>query len=174
LQLGVSTGTGSGQINKAVICGIYNKSVGATNGYAIIDSADTLGMATRVVSTAWTPVLTFGAGGTTGITYTTQTGTYARVDGVVTFTMNIVLSSKGSSTGAATITGLPVAAGAVTALSIRYSLFTGTADHDPYATVSGSTISLWEVNQSGGAEVAVTDTAFANTTSFTISGSYLV
>ena len=54
----------------------------------------------------WTPALAFG-GGTTGITYAGQGGYYTKVGRVVTLTGGINLSSKGSATGAATITGLP-------------------------------------------------------------------
>ena len=57
---------------------------------------------------AWTPALNFG-GATTGITYTTQTGTYTRNGDVYTAEANVVLSSKGSATGSATVTGLPSA-----------------------------------------------------------------
>lgn len=54
----------------------------------------------------WTPVVNFG-GATTGITYTTQLGTYTKIGRVVIAHINIVLSSKGSATGNATITGVP-------------------------------------------------------------------
>jgi hypothetical protein len=56
--------------------------------------------------TAWNPVLAFG-GASTGITYTVQTSSYVRIGRVVYCTVGIALSSKGSATGAATITGLP-------------------------------------------------------------------
>lgn len=57
----------------------------------------------------WTPVLNFG-GATTGITYGTQIGRYVRIGNRVSVYLRIVLTSKGSATGAATITGLPFAA----------------------------------------------------------------
>jgi hypothetical protein len=59
----------------------------------------------------WTPVLAFG-GGTTGITYTSRDATYTKVGRLVRITCKIVLSNKGSSTGDATITGLPFSSGA--------------------------------------------------------------
>lgn len=58
----------------------------------------------------WTPALAFG-GGSTGITYTTQSGRYIKIGSVVTVWCDILLSSKGSSTGSATVTGLPFANG---------------------------------------------------------------
>jgi hypothetical protein len=54
----------------------------------------------------WTPVLSFG-GASTGITYTTQTGRYTKVGRAVTLEMEINLSSRGSATGAALISGFP-------------------------------------------------------------------
>lgn len=54
----------------------------------------------------WTPALTFG-GASTGITYTTQHGLYTRVGDLVFLECDIRLSSKGSATGNAVITGLP-------------------------------------------------------------------
>lgn len=54
----------------------------------------------------WTPTLSFG-GGTTGITYGTQTGVYARLGDIIYCSFSIVLTNKGSSTGTATIGTLP-------------------------------------------------------------------
>jgi len=55
---------------------------------------------------AWTPGISFG-GGTTGITYALQTGKYTKIGRLVVCTGYFTLSSKGSSTGNAKITGLP-------------------------------------------------------------------
>jgi hypothetical protein len=54
----------------------------------------------------WSPILQFG-GGSTGITYATQTGRYTKIGNRVFLTAQIMLSAKGSPTGNATITGLP-------------------------------------------------------------------
>lgn len=54
----------------------------------------------------WTPGLSFG-GGTTGITYAGQSGHYTKIGNKVTAWFYIELSNKGSSTGAALLTGLP-------------------------------------------------------------------
>jgi hypothetical protein len=56
----------------------------------------------------WTPSLEFG-GASTGITYISgyQNGLYTKVGNIVTLTGVIYLSSKGSSTGTATISGIP-------------------------------------------------------------------
>ena len=71
----------------------------------------------------WTPVLVFGSG-STGITYSTQQGTYTKVGRTVTIRFEISLSSKGSSTGEASITGLPFAAANLNSMAVYlYSNF---------------------------------------------------
>jgi len=61
---------------------------------------------TYAAPTSWTPVLKFG-GGTSGVTYGTQTGSYTKIGKLVLAEFEITLTSKGVSTGGATITGLP-------------------------------------------------------------------
>lgn len=56
----------------------------------------------------FTPVLSFG-GASTGITYSTQAGSYTKIGKLVAATFRITLTSKGSSTGAAAVAGLPAA-----------------------------------------------------------------
>jgi hypothetical protein len=53
----------------------------------------------------WTPTLTFG-GGNTGLA-ATQLGLYTKIGRQVSFVLYVALSAKGSSSGGATITGLP-------------------------------------------------------------------
>lgn len=54
----------------------------------------------------WTPGISFG-GGSTGITYTFQSGTYVKSGRSVYYCYSFATSSKGSSTGNAKITGCP-------------------------------------------------------------------
>jgi hypothetical protein len=71
----------------------------------------------------WTPVLVFGVG-STGITYGTQQGRYTKVGRTVTIRFEIALTSKGSSTGEASITGLPFAAANLNSMAVYlYSNF---------------------------------------------------
>ncbi len=58
----------------------------------------------------WTPSLEFG-GANTGMTQATQSGSYTRIGRLVFVSFNLILSAKGSSTGTATIAGLPFAVG---------------------------------------------------------------
>lgn len=55
---------------------------------------------------AFTPELQFG-GASTGITYSAQTGKYTRVGNVIHWAITLDLTSKGTATGNATISGLP-------------------------------------------------------------------
>ena len=70
---------------------------GATTGSEVLDHYE---------EGDWTPVIAFG-GGSSGISYTARDGAYTRIGRQVTITFMVDLSSKGSSTGNATITGLP-------------------------------------------------------------------
>lgn len=54
----------------------------------------------------WTPAAAFG-GAATGITYGLQEGSYTKIGRLVYIRGRVTLTSKGSSTGAMTITGLP-------------------------------------------------------------------
>ena len=109
----------------------------------------------------WTPVLRFG-GGSTGITYTTQQGRYTRIGRTVTIRFEITLSSKGSSTGEADITGLPYNAANLNAFSVYlYSNFNATYKVG-IAYLNAGTIN--EIAANGTA--AFSDTQFTNTSRF--------
>ncbi len=79
----------------------------------------------------WSPGILFG-GAAVSVAYTTQLGRYTKVGRLVTATGNLTLSSKGTSTGAAQIGGLPFTAandgiyGAIaTGVAIAMSSVTG-------------------------------------------------
>jgi hypothetical protein len=106
------------------------------NGTNLYAAGDPFVPATSVTAgsawTSFTPTLRFG-GGSTGITYTTQLGRYTRVGNLVAFNIVLILTSKGSSTGSATIAGLPVSASGtangfqVGYVRINFGTFTGTS-----------------------------------------------
>lgn len=54
----------------------------------------------------WTPAVQFG-GAAVGLTYTSRTGFYTKIGNLVNIQFDLLMSAKGSSTGTATITGLP-------------------------------------------------------------------
>lgn len=112
-------------------------------------------------SGSWTPVLAFG-GASVGITYGTQTGTWTRTGNAVTVEMRVTLTANGSSTGNATITGLPFTAAANPPCIIDCATgmvgLTGT----PLAAVSTTTLNLLQTTATGRApltEAEISDTA---------------
>lgn len=125
-------------------------------------------------ASTFVPVLSFG-GASVGITYGTQSGAYYRIGNLVLFTVHIVLTSKGSSTGSAAITGLPVAASG--GWIVNYTVSGGgTLKNVPQAnlnagTSGASTIYLASVDGTGGFS-ALADTNFSNITNIYVSGSY--
>jgi hypothetical protein len=131
----------------------------------------TAGEQTYVEGT-FTPALAFG-GASTGITYSTQTGTYTRIGRTVYVEISITLSSKGSATGNATITGLPLTAAATLPLGIETSAMTaGVGDTHVTCLTSATTTSLLLRDVAGGSASSMTDVDFTNTSVLRIAGVY--
>lgn len=118
------------------------------------------------VTGSWTPGISFG-GGTTGVTYTLQTGTYQQIGNIVHSSFVLVLSSKGSSTGNAAITGLPVAAlNLLDYNAIRMDGVTLTAGYTYLmAQPNGSILNLLQIG-SIVSQTSLTDVNVANTSVF--------
>lgn len=163
--------TGDLLVNTTTDDGVNKLQVnGGIKGTGINFGGTTLG---TYVEGTWTPTLTFG-GGSTGITYGTQTGRYVQIGKQVTAQFAVTLTSKGSSTGTATISGLPIAnnssvnAGAIIGSAINVTL-TGSPDGSvvPGATV----ITLQQWGTGGTAPLA--DTNLSNTTAMTGTVSYI-
>ena len=112
----------------------------------------------------WTPALAFG-GASTGITYNAQAGTYTRIGRLVHCFARLSLSSKGSASGSATITGLPFTSasgdasnGGVMTPSL-YSNMASLTGLSGYVGASSTTINL--------GNDGATDTNGINATNFT-------
>jgi len=82
--------------------------LGNVSGSSAVPSALTATQVSTMLSTtgSWTPGIAFG-GAAVGVTYSLQFGHYVRVGNLVTASCHFTLTSKGTSTGNATITGLP-------------------------------------------------------------------
>ena len=78
--------------------------------YLGVNSATAANLLNDYEEGTFTPVLKFG-GGSTGITYGQQFGSYTKIGNVVHIKMRMLLTSKGSDTGDARVTGLPFAPG---------------------------------------------------------------
>lgn len=79
----------------------------SSTGFAVRSATDTWIQVAYVAPTSWTPGIAFG-GGSTGVTYAGQIGNYFRIGDEVIAYFYLELTSNGTSTGAVTITGLPV------------------------------------------------------------------
>lgn len=124
----------------------------------------------------FTPGIAFG-GGTTGITYSEQSGTYWVVGAIVFVKIQVTLTNKGSSTGNAAITGLPFTS-ANDAFKITVPISANTVTYNASYTwctanvgANGTTINLIQ-NGSGQTNTALTNTNFANTSQILIGGFY--
>jgi hypothetical protein len=108
----------------------------------------------------WTPILSF-AGGTTGISYGQQSGTYTKIGNIVCANFTIVLNSKGSSSGAAVVSALPYAVEFANHAFFIYSdRVTTTGGVVAGYISSGTSIAVY--NQVSGGNSQLTNTAFAN------------
>jgi hypothetical protein len=125
-------------------------------------------------SAAITPGISFG-GGTTGITYSLQTGSRSYVGGWVIVSGIIELSSKGISTGDALITGLPVAArnnnDSFAAASLRLVNVSFTGQYAGVVNINTTTITLRQSTEAGVAS-ALTDANFANNSQIVFQATY--
>ena len=127
--------------------------------------------------TLFTPILDFG-GGTTGITYATQTGAYVKIGAMVFFNVAIILTNKGSSTGICNIHNLPFAINAAWATSseglcscLTGLVTVGSGGVAAFLQPSTTALSIVKI-VSAGSEVAVTDADCVNTSSFFACGFY--
>jgi hypothetical protein len=124
----------------------------------------------------WTIGLTFG-GGNTGLTTALNTGRYTKIGRQVTVCGRLELSNKGSSTGAAVITGLPFAVGygndSQQAASFRFNGVSYVGAFQGYGPVTTTTINLEQISTAG-APSDITDSNFSNATSIQISLTYTV
>lgn len=131
---------------------------------------------TYVTSGTFTPVLAFG-GASVGIIYSRQLGYYTQIGPLIHIDLDIVLTSKGSSVGAATISGLP----AISRVGPNHQMFMLGSDYLSFAASeipkpripSGSSIINLVATKSNNLTTILANTDFANNTIIEISGSYL-
>tara|TARA_Y100001973_G_scaffold12441_3_gene17281 strand:+ start:5604 stop:7364 length:1761 start_codon:yes stop_codon:yes gene_type:complete len=120
----------------------------------------------------FTPAIKFGSG-TTGITYHANTvGKYYRIGNTVFITANIKLTSKGSSSGNARVTGLPYSVNSGAELSgFVMPYWTFTSGSHTGLQGSGTEIALYDKADAGSVDY-ITDGDFADTTEFGFSGTF--
>jgi hypothetical protein len=124
----------------------------------------------------WTMGVSFG-GASVDVTTSSNAGTYTKIGRQVTVNGYLVLTSKGSSTGAARITGLPFTLGGsggnYGAASLYFDKITFTNQFSGYGVISTTTISLEESTILGVTSL-ITDADFANNSSIVLSLTYFV
>ena len=122
----------------------------------------------------WTPGISFG-GATTGITYAGQGGSYIKIGKLVHVSGYVGLSSNGSASGAARITGLPFAIAAGTgnyaAPSLRFTSVSFANQTQGYGEVSDTKIVLEEITEAG-TMTSLVETNFADNAEIFISFTY--
>lgn len=123
----------------------------------------------------WTPTLSF-AGASVGVTYSTQIGNYTQIGNLVYYYINLVLTSKGSSTGECRIT-IPSLPGSQTAPRFPPTLTNVTftkAFVNAQIAASTQYVRFVQDDNTGGGNTALSNTAIANNSEFLISGYYFV
>jgi hypothetical protein len=125
----------------------------------------------------WTMGIAFG-GASTGITYFLNGGTYTKIGRQVTVNGILSLTSKGSATGNATLTGLPFTIGTgftyYSAPATTASAITSTGSIQGRGGSASTFINLEQHDPASGANAALTNANFANNSDITISFTYFV
>jgi hypothetical protein len=124
----------------------------------------------------FTPSLTFG-GSSTGITYsTTPSGTYTKIGNIVMFSLGLTLTSKGSATGVASITGLPITSGVgnnvlmnATEITLPSQTFQILGE---ISSTSTTVVLVCSSGTSPGTSAQMDNTFFLNNTSMQLEGFY--
>ena len=125
----------------------------------------------------WTIGVAFN-GGTTGITYTSNTGYYTKIGNIVTISGYMTLSSKGTSTGIARLTGLPftVVNNSAGYTSAPVSLIGGISfagQFQAWTAINTTTIELFEIAENG-VKTALIDTDFADNSEIIVGCTYRI
>jgi hypothetical protein len=129
-------------------------------------------------SGTWTPAISFG-GNSVGVAYNSSytSGAYTKIGDRIIFNGTLLLTSKGTSTGDAVISGLPYTASSNSAYFYPVSIFLNVvsfADY-PQARVerNSNNIIFWEISNDGSLST-LTHTNFSDTSLVVINGSYLI
>lgn len=120
----------------------------------------------------WTPAVAFG-GSTTGITYSVQNGRYVKIGKRVFLDGTINLSNKGSATGYANLIGTPFASESIADFfpNIPCQAFGLDTTRQISLQVNYGSVIFLVLN---GADTAITNSNFTNTTVLRFSFSYTV
>jgi hypothetical protein len=126
----------------------------------------------------WTPTISFG-GASVGVTYAaSRAGQYTKIGRQVTATAYILLTNKGTSTGSASIGGLPYVIGATSGFyssacfsAISQLSYVGMLQG--YGEISTNRIDLVETTEAG-SQTNITDADFTNVSQVLVQFTYFV
>lgn len=126
-------------------------------------------------SGTFTPTISFG-GGSTGVTYSTQTGRFTVNGNLLQLSVFMVLTSKGTDVGDVGIGGVPFTTQALPQSLAFYAggLVSGTGDVHLSAFIPGSGSEIRPQKSSGSGNTRLADTDLLNTFNCVITGSVLV
>lgn len=124
----------------------------------------------------WTMGISFG-GASVGVTYASNTGTYTKIGRQVTVNGIVILSSKGSSTGDALITGLPFtipnAGSNLPPATLWLNRVTFLNQHQAVGKLNTTSVEFWDITTLG-ATAYLTNSDFANNSEIIINMTYFV
>jgi hypothetical protein len=125
----------------------------------------------------WTPSISFG-GASVGVTLNAaNAASYTKIGRQVTVNGYLILTSKGSSTGTARLTGLPFTVantnGTYSAATLRFQGITFTNQFQGFANVNTTTVEFEEITLLG-AVTNITNADFANDSQIIFSLTYFV
>lgn len=130
-----------------------------------------------IIPSVWVPALEF-SGVSTGITYSNQIGRFTVIGKTVFFEAYLSLTSKGSASGSANITGLPFASNNVTNLSAVVQVSAGDVALGSYVDICGlvdpNSTKISVVGLLTGVRTALTNTQLGNSSNFRITGHYQI
>lgn len=119
----------------------------------------------------FTPALLFG-GANTGMTTSAADGRYTKIGRVVFIELRLVLTVKGSSTGAATVSGLPFTTAASPLPVLFIQVNNVSSFNVPIIGAANGVTVLGISNFNGSTRTNATDANFANNSIISVSGFY--
>jgi hypothetical protein len=108
------------------------------------------------------------------MTYDAATGWYTKIGNVVMVSCNLDLSNKGSSTGAATITGLPFTSSGYYGCAWGYNLYITYSGSFQGLNESSTTIKLTQSTDPAGASTNLDNTNFQNNSRCVVTMTYRI
>jgi hypothetical protein len=160
LGVGVTPSAGRGAIQLSAGVGFPATQVASSDANCLDDYEEG----------TFVPTILFGSGAV-GVVYAQNFGIYTKVGRIVHFSGRVDLSNKGSSTGSATIQGLPFNAN-IGAASVGFQQSAAPSGGQLMLTISSTLLTLRYANGTSTSES--TDANFANNSIIIFSGTYAI